>query len=126
VAPSGVRQGFRLACSGDTWIDTDLRLTPIGTIATGKPADFAWSLRKDAFYVGDSAGPSMVMEIGRQGGGAFVPFIINPSGNVILAGATDATNSNVGIGTTTPRGLHVAGVEWSARRGAGIKHDAFG
>ena len=50
VAPSGVRQGFQLAGAGDTWIYTDLRLTPLGTIATGKPADFAWSLRKDAFY----------------------------------------------------------------------------
>ena len=42
------------------------------------------------------------MEIWRQGGGVFVPFIINPSGNVILAGASNATNGNVGIGTTAP------------------------
>jgi len=102
VAPSGVRQGFQLAGAGDTWTYTDLRLTPLGTITTGKPADFAWSLRKDAFYGGDNSGPSMVMEIWRQGGGVYVPFIINPSGNVILAGASNATNGNVGIGTTAP------------------------
>lgn len=102
VAPSGVREGIQLAGAGNSWVYTDLSLTPIGTIATGKPANFAWSIRKDAFYGGDSSGPSMVMEIWRQGGGVYVPFIINPSGNVILAGASNATNGNVGIGTTGP------------------------
>ena len=102
IAPSGVREGLLLAGAGNTWIYTDFTMIPVGTIATGKPASFAWSLRKDAFYGGDSSGPSMVMEIGRQGGGVYVPFIINPSGNLILAGATNATNGNVGIGTTAP------------------------
>ena len=102
VAPSGVREGLLLAGAGNTWIYTDFSMIPIGTIATGKPATFAWSLRKDAFYGGDNSGPSMVMEIARQGGGVYVPFIINPSGNLILAGATNATNGNVGIGTTAP------------------------
>ena len=102
IAPSGVREGFQLAGAGNTWIYTDFSMTPVGTIATGKPANFAWSLRKDAYYGGDSSGPSMVMEIWRQGGGVYVPFIINPSGNLILAGATNATNGNVGIGTTAP------------------------
>lgn len=102
VAPSGVREGFQLAGSGNTWIYTDFSMTPLGTIATGKPANFAWSLRKDAFYGNDNSGPSMVMEIWRQGGGVYVPFIINPSGNVILAGANNATNGNVGIGNPAP------------------------
>ena len=102
IAPSGVREGIQIAGTGNTWIYTDFSMTPIGSIATGKPANFVWSLRKDAFYGGDSSGPSMVMEIGRQGGGAYVPFIINPNGNVILAGASNATNGNVGIGTTSP------------------------
>ena len=102
ISPSGTRQGIQIAGEGNTWIFTELNLTPLGTIATGKPANFAWSLRKDAFYGGDSSGPSMVMEIWRQGGGAYVPFIINPSGNVILAGANNATNGNVGIGTLSP------------------------
>jgi hypothetical protein len=102
IAPSGVREGIQVAGAGNTWIYTDFSMTPIGTIATGKPANFAWSLRKDAFYGNDSSGPSMVLEIARQGGGAYVPFIINPSGNVILAGANNATNGFVGIGTTAP------------------------
>src|SRR5215218_9785406 len=102
VAPSGVREGFQLAGAGNSWIYTDFSMTPLGTIATGKPGNFAWSLRKDAFYGNDSSGPSMVMEIWRQGGGVYVPFIINPSGNLILAGANNATNGFVGIGTTAP------------------------
>jgi hypothetical protein len=102
IAPSGVREGFQLAGAGNTWIYTDFSMTPLGTIATGKPANFAWSLRKDAYYGGDNSGPSMVMEIWRQGGGVYVPFIINPSGNVILAGATNATNGFVGIGNLAP------------------------
>ena len=102
ISPSGVREGIQVAGTGNTWIYTDFSMTPIGSIATGKPANFVWSLRKDAFYGGDSSGPSMVLEIGRQGGGAYVPFIINPSGNVILAGASNATNGNVGIGAISP------------------------
>jgi len=102
VAPSGIRDGITLTGVGNTWIYTEMRLTPGGTIPSGKPGSFAWSVRKDAFYGGDSSGPSMVMEIWREGGGVYVPFIINPSGNVILTGATNATNGNVGIGTLTP------------------------
>ena len=102
IAPTGVREGIQLAGVGNSWIYTELSLMPLGTIATGKPGNFAWSVRKDAFYGGDNSGPSMVMEIWRQGGGVYVPFIINPSGNVILAGATNATNGSVGIGTTAP------------------------
>ena len=135
VAPGGVRQGFQLSGSGNAFIYTDLRITPVGTIATGKPADFAWSLRKDAFYGNDSSGPSMVMEIWRQGGGTYAPFIINPNGDVILAGANNATNGFVGIGTTNPLfkldvkggnlnapGLCIAGVcktDWSQVSGGG-------
>lgn len=102
ITPSGAREGIQLAGTGNTWIYADLSMTPIGTIATGKPTNFAWSMRKDAFYGNDASGPSLVMEIWRQGGGVYVPFIINPSGNLILAGALNATNANVGVGTTTP------------------------
>jgi len=102
VTPSGTRSGITLSGSGNTWIYTDLSLIPVGTFATGKPTNFIWSLRKDAYYGGDSSGPSMVLEIPRQGGGVYVPFIVNPSGNVTLAGATNATNGNVGVGTLSP------------------------
>ena len=110
IGPAGVREGMQLAGTGNSWVYTDFSMTPIGTIAAGKPANFAWSVRKDGYYGGDFSGPNMVMEIGRQGGGAYVPFIINPSGNVILAGADNATNGNVGIGINNPTSkLHVSG-----------------
>lgn len=53
IAPSGIRSGIVLGGQGNTWVYTDLALVPIGTIATGKPIDFIWSLRKDAFFGGD-------------------------------------------------------------------------
>ncbi|HXT62956.1 MAG TPA: hypothetical protein VN696_07970 [Pyrinomonadaceae bacterium] len=99
----GNREGISVAGQGNQWIYTDLQLTPIdANIAAGKPVNFLWSVRKDAYYGGDASGPSLVMEVPRQGSGVFVPFIINPSGNVILQGATNATNGNVGIGNFSP------------------------
>jgi hypothetical protein len=111
VGTAGNREGVSIAGEGNSWIYTDLNLTPISsTIPAGKPLNFAWSVRKDAYYGGDSSGPSLVMEIGRQADSSpYVPFIINPSGNVILAGASNATNGNVGIGTVSPGAkLHVS------------------
>lgn len=99
----GSREGVSIAGEGNSWVFADLNLTPISSgIATGKPTNFAWSVRKDAYYGGDSSGPSLVMEVTRQGGGVYVPFIINPSGNILLQSASNATNGNVGIGTANP------------------------
>lgn len=118
IAPNGIRSGITLGGQGNTWVYTDLILVPIGTIATGKPIDFIWSLRKDAFFGGDSTGPSMVLNMDRQGGGLYAPLIFNPNGNVILAGAANATNGNVGIGTNAPGyKLDVAGAVRSSTGG---------
>lgn len=118
IAPNGVRSGIVLGGQGNTWVYIDLALVPIGTIATGKPIDFIWSLRKDAFFGGDSSGPSMVLNMDRQGGGLYAPLIINPNGNVILAGAANATNGNVGVGTNAPGyKLDVAGAVRSSTGG---------
>jgi hypothetical protein len=115
LGTAGNREGVSIAGEGNPWVYTDLNLTPISSgIATGKPTNFAWSVRKDAYYGGDSSGPSLVMEISRQGGGVYVPFIINPSGNLLLQSASNATNGNVGIGTLSPAyKLQVGSNIWS-------------
>jgi len=102
VAPSGARAGIGLAGGGDAYGYIDFTFSPIGTMATGKPIDFTWGIRKDAFFGGDSSGASMIMVMNKQGGGWYVPLIFNPNGNVILAGANNATNANVGVGLLNP------------------------
>jgi hypothetical protein len=102
VAPGGARAGIGLAGGGDAYGYIDFTLTPLGTMAAGKPIDFTWALRKDAFFGGDSSGASMIMVMNRQGGGWYVPLVLNPNGNVILAGANNATNGNVGVGLLNP------------------------
>lgn len=60
----------------------------------------------------------MVLNMDRQGGGLYAPLIFNPNGNVILAGAANATNGNVGIGTNAPGyKLDVAGAVRSSTGG---------
>jgi len=102
VAPSGARAGIGLAGGGDAYGYIDFTFSPIGTMATGKPIDFTWGIRKDAFFGGDSSGASMIMVMNKQGGGWYVPLVFNPNGNVILAGASNATNGNVGVGNLSP------------------------
>ncbi len=102
VAPSGARAGIGLSGSGDAYGYIDFTFSPAGTMATGKPIDFTWGIRKDAFFGGDSSGASMIMVMNKQGGGWYVPLIFNPNGNVILAGANNATNANVGVGLLNP------------------------
>jgi len=110
VAPSGARAGIGLAGGGDAYGYIDFTFSPIGTMATGKPIDFTWGIRKDAFFGGDNSGASMIMVMNKQGGGWYVPIILNPNGNVILAGSNNATNGFVGIGRTDPSyKLDVAG-----------------
>jgi len=110
VAPSGARAGIGLAGGGDAYGYIDFTFSPIGTMATGKPIDFTWGIRKDAFFGGDNSGASMIMVMNKQGGGWYVPLILNPNGNVILAGSNNATNGFVGIGRTDPSyKLDVAG-----------------
>jgi hypothetical protein len=120
MAPSGARAGIWLAGSGDTWGYIDFTLTPIGTIAAGKPIDFTWALRKDAFFGGDNSGPSMIMVMNKQGGGWYVPLVFNPNGNVILAGASNATNGTVGIGLTNPSSAYKLDVLGSINSSGGL------
>jgi hypothetical protein len=111
--PTGTRGGVSIYGDGNASIYTELRMGASASrvnIPVGKPLDFIFAIRKDTVFGGDSSGPSLVLHTPLQGGGFYAPFIINPNGNLILVGAANSTNGNVGIGTRAPVSkLHVAG-----------------
>jgi hypothetical protein len=104
LTPPGTRSGVNILGDGNASTYTELRMgvASRANIPAGKPLNFIFAIRKDTFFGGDSSGPSLVLHSPIQGGGFYAPLIINPNGNLILAGAANATNGNVGIGTAAP------------------------
>jgi hypothetical protein len=70
------------------------------TNASGQHKAWAFGNRYDTYF-GNNEGSFQI--VGVASDDSFrVPLIAQPNGDLILAGATNATNGNVGIGTTSP------------------------
>jgi hypothetical protein len=105
------RGSINMLSDGDASVYTDLKFSvkTVTGLASGKPMTWLVSLRKDGYFSNDLTGPTLEFYATRNiVGGYFAPLLFKSNGDVILAGARNATNGNVGIGTTDTKGYKLA------------------
>ncbi|SHN16116.1 hypothetical protein [Chitinophaga sp. CF418] len=105
------RSAINMLSDGDANAYSDLKFTIKTTtgLASGKPNMWLVSLRKDGYFSNDLTGPTLEFYATRAiTGGYFAPLVFKSNGDVILAGARNAVNGNVGIGTTDTKGYKLA------------------
>ncbi|ACU60654.1 hypothetical protein [Chitinophaga pinensis] len=79
--------------------------TSLGTTA---PMLYNLSLRKDGLFSGNTTAPTLELYALRKNGTFIAPFLVMPDGTVVLAGAQNAVNGNVGIGVRDTKGYKLA------------------
>jgi hypothetical protein len=72
------------------------------------PVLFNFSLRKDGLFSGNTSAPTLELYATRKNGTYIAPFLVMPDGTVVLAGAQNAVNGNVGIGVKDTKGYKLA------------------
>ena len=105
------RSAINMLSDGDASAYSDLKFSVKTTtgIASGKPLMWLASLRKDGYFSNDLTGPTLEFYATRSiTGGYFAPMVFKSNGDVILAGARNAVNGNVGIGTLDTKGYKLA------------------
>lgn len=106
------RGSVNMLSDGDATVYTDFKFSVKTTtgVASGKPMAWITSLRKDGYFSNDATGPTLEFYALRKdvAGGYFAPLLFKSNGDVIIAGAQNATNGNVGIGTTDTKGYKLA------------------
>jgi len=105
------RSAINMISDGDAAAYSDLKFSIKTTtgLASGKPNMWLVSLRKDGYFSNDLTGPTLEFYATRAiTGGYIAPMVFKSNGDVILAGARNAVNGNVGIGTTDTRGYKLA------------------
>jgi len=104
------RGGFSMLSDGDAaaYLDMKFMVKNTTNLATGKPLLWEASLRKDGYFSTDLTGPTWEFYAVKKGGGYYAPLLFKSNGDLILAGASNATNGNVGIGTTDTEGYKLA------------------
>jgi hypothetical protein len=104
------RGAVDLISDGDNTVYSDLKFSVKTTtsLAADKPRVWLTSLRKDGFFTGDVTGPTLEFYGVKKGGGYYAPLLFKSNGDLILAGANNATNGNVGIGTLDTKGYKLA------------------
>jgi hypothetical protein len=110
VDMGSTRGGFNIISDGDGIVYSDFKLgvKTLTNIAVGKPQLWEASLRKDGYFSADLTGPTLEFYSVVKGGGYYAPLLFKSNGDIILAGARNATNGNVGIGTTDTKGYKLA------------------
>jgi|GEM_PF-5372131 len=66
------------------------------------------SLRKDGLFSGNTTAPTLELYALRKNGSFTAPFLVLPDGTIVLAGAQNAVNGNVGIGVRDTKGYKLA------------------
>ncbi|PSL26462.1 hypothetical protein [Chitinophaga ginsengisoli] len=105
------RSAINMISDGDAAAYSDMKFSIKTTtgLASGKPNMWLISLRKDGYFTNDLTGPTLEFYCTRAiTGGYFAPLLFKANGDVILAGARNAVNGNVGIGTTDTKGYKLA------------------
>ena len=105
------RSGINIKSDGDPLAYSDLmfEMKTTSAVPTDKPIRWVLSSRKDGFFSDDNTGNTFEMYAGKKSGGYLAPLLFKSNGDVILAGAKQATNGNVGIGTRSiPPGYKLA------------------
>jgi hypothetical protein len=106
------RGSINMLSDGDAAAYTDFKFSVKTTtgLASGKPMAWIASLRKDGYFSNDVMGPTLEFYALRKdvAGGYYAPLLFKSNGDVIIAGANNATNGNVGIGTTDTKGYKLA------------------
>lgn len=106
------RGSVNMLSDGDAaaYMDFKFSVKTTAGITSGKPITWLASLRKDGYFSNDLTGPTLEFYGIRKdiAGGYFAPLLFKSNGDVIIAGAQNATNGNVGIGTTDTKGYKLA------------------
>jgi len=107
---ASTRGAVNLVSDGDNAAYTDLKFTikTNASLAADKPVAWLFSLRKDGYFSSDATGPTLEFYSVKKAGSYYAPLLFKSNGDVILAGARNATNGNVGIGTTDTKGYKLA------------------
>jgi len=111
VDMGSTRGSVNMLSDGDAAAYMDLKFSVKTTtsVATGKPLLWEASLRKDGYFSADVSGPTLEFyAVRKDAAGYYAPLLFKSNGDIILAGARNATNGNVGIGTTDTKGYKLA------------------
>jgi hypothetical protein len=104
------RGAVNMISDGDAIVYTDLKYSIKNTtnVPADKPIIWVSSMRKDGYFTGDVSGATLESYAVRKGGGYYAPLLFKSNGDLILAGAKNAINGNVAIGTTDTKGYKLA------------------
>lgn len=108
---ASTRGSVNMLSDGDAAAYMDLKFSVKTTtgLATGKPLLWEASLRKDGYFSADVSGPTLEFyAVRKDAAGYYAPLLFKSNGDIILAGARNAANGNVGIGTTDTKGYKLA------------------
>lgn len=101
------RNGINIKSDGDLGAYSDLmfEMKTTTNVPAGKPTMWMFSSRKDGFFSNDISGNTLEMYATKKGGGYLAPLLFKSNGDLVLAGARNATNGFVGVGVSNPRAL---------------------